>query len=224
MNKNQLLAILIFAIAISGCVGPNKINKWVAKHYDQDLSTQPKVKSDYLSVTSPLVASDIKPSEDTKQTKNFLPLLFYWHMDYLNTCTLNAKLPINTFISSFQTYANSKGLKQKLNGQKLQLSIDSIPNMFVLYDNSHMIWVVYAYGWDNISFRPNNTPLVVSYKITNNNTVVKSGTVTLPNTDKILDLRFFQSIKKATDEYLDQYDENIQAMSRKVVDNIVAGL
>jgi len=224
MKKNLVSFILILAFFVSGCLGPKRINKWVDNHYGEDLSAKPKTKSDYWSVTSGLITDDRHASNGTTQTKNMLPLLFYWQFDYMNITNLNAKLPINTFISAFQNYANAKGLKQKLNGQKLQLSIDSIPDMFVLNDREHMVWVIYAYAWDRVSFRPATTPLVVSYKIMQGSAVTKSGTVTVANTDTALYLKFLQSVRKGADQYLDQYDANIQAMAKKAVDNIAAGL
>jgi hypothetical protein len=157
------------------------------------------------------VTAEQKTSETKKQTKNFLPLLFYWQYDYMNTCTLNPKIPVNAFRSTVQSYANSKGLKQKLNGQKIELSVDKIPNVFVLNDQGHIVWVVYAFGWDVITFRPDSQELVVSYKITNGNTETGKGVVRVANSDKVLRLRILQSIKNATGQYLNQYNENIKS-------------
>jgi hypothetical protein len=129
----------------------------------------------------------------------------------MNTCTLNPKIPVNAFRSTVQSYANSKGLKQKLNGQKIELSVDKIPNVFVLNDQGHIVWVVYAFGWDVITFRPDSQELVVSYKITNGNTETGKGVVRVANSDKVLRLRILQSIKNATGQYLNQYNENIKS-------------
>lgn len=222
MKKHQLLTLATLTALLSSCLGPAKINKWVDNHYGESLNAPSKTKADYIAVTSPLVTADLKASETKKQVKNFLPLLFYWQFDYVNTCTLNPKIPVNTFRSTMQSYANSKGLKQKLNGQKIELSVDKIPNVFVLNDRGHMVWLIYAFSWDNITFRPDNQELVVSYKITRDNVETGKGVVTIPNTDKVLGLRFLQSIHKAADQYLDQYNENIKAMSKVAVDKIIA--
>ena len=222
MKKFQLPALAALTLFLSSCLGPAKINKWVDNHYGESLNASSKTKADYIAVTSPLVTADLKASETKKQVKNVLPLLFYWQFDYVNTCILNPKIPVNNFRSAVQAYANSKGLKQKLNGQKIELSVDKMPNVFVLNDRSHMVWVIYAFGWDNISFRPDNQELVVSYKITKDNVETGKGVVTIPNTDKVLGLRFLQSVHKATDKYLDQYNENIKTMSKVAVDKIIA--
>lgn len=224
MIKHTLLVLLTFTTFLSGCLGPKKIDQWADNHYGESVNVPPKMKSDYISITSGLITDDPKASSTAKQTKNLLPLIFYWQLDYMTTCTLNPKIPINTFRSTVQSYANSKGLRQKLNGQKIELTIDKIPNIFVMNDRGHLIWIIYAFAWDNITFQPDNQEMVVSYKIKKDNIETKNGVVTIPNTDKVLQLRYLQSLKKATGQYLDQYDENIKSLSKKAVDKIITEL
>lgn len=223
MKKQQLLVLVLLTAFLSGCLGPAKINKWVDNHYGGSQNATPK-KSDYLAVTSPLVTADTKASTTKKQVKNFLPLLFYWQYDYMNTCTLNPKIPVNAFRSTIQAYAASKGLKQKLNGQKIEFTVEKIPNVFVLNDRGHIVWVVYAFGWDVITFRPDMQELVVSYKITKDNVETGKGAVTVANGDKVLRLKLLQSLKKVTGRYLDQYNENIKVMSKAAVDKVITNL
>jgi hypothetical protein len=218
----KLLIAFSCATLLTGCLGPNKVNKWVNTHYRE--SSTPKMKNDYLSIASSLPVTDPVASVTTKQTKNFLPLLFYWQYDYINTCTLNPSIPIHAFSTAVLQYAGTKGLKQKLNGRKIELVVDSIPHVFILNDKGHLIWVIYAFGWDDLSFKPDTKEMIVSYKITQDNTEIKTGIITIPNTDKQLDVRYMQSLKKAADQYLDQYDENIKSLSRKVVDKLMAEL
>src|SRR3954453_22131755 len=106
MKKHQLLPLSTLTAFLSSCLGPSKINKWVDNHYGESLNAPSKTKADYLAVTSPLVTADLKASQTKKQVKNFLPLLFYWQFDYVNTCTLNPKIPVNNFRSAVQAYAN----------------------------------------------------------------------------------------------------------------------
>ena len=94
----------------------------------------------------------------------------------------------------------------------------------MINDRGHIIWVIYAVSWDNVTFQPDNTDMDVSYKIMKDNIETKKGSVTVSNTDKILGLKYLQSIKKITGQYLDQYDENIKLMSKQVVDQIIAAL
>jgi hypothetical protein len=56
------------------------------------------------------------------------------------------------------------------------------------------------------------------------NTPVKEGVITIPDACKPIQLKMFQSIKKKTWTYIDQYNDNITAMSKKVVDSLITSL
>ena len=222
MKKHHLLALVTLTTLLTSCLGP-RMNKWVEKKYGESLHTPSKKLPDYLTVTSPLITANVKAANIETQVKHVLPLLFYWQFDYANTCTLNPKIPVNAFRTAVQSYANSKGLKQKLNGQRIELSVDEIPNIFVLNDRNHLICIgIYAFSWDKVTFRPDNQEMVVSYKIIKDNVETGKGVLTIPNTNKVVALRFLQSLKKATGNYLDRYNECITAMSKVAVDKIVA--
>lgn len=223
-HKNQNVFLLFFFLLfLSGCVGPRTVNKWVDEHYNSTLPTTKK-KSDFVSVTSNIAPMGQQLSNTTKKTTNFLPLLFYWQWDYVNTCTLNPQIPVNQFTTTVLNYAN-KGLKQKLAGQRVEFSIEQLPNIFAIHDQSHMIWVIYTISWEHISIQPNSTEMVVSYKVLNDqNTVTKNGTITVTNEIKQKDLKLFRSLKKTTWQYLDDYTTSITSMSKKAVDKLVAEL
>jgi hypothetical protein len=222
MRKSLPLSLIVIFF-ISGCLGPNKINKWVKTHYDEtdNSVSKSKTKSDYLSVNSPLITNDPSLSTTERSTKNMLPLLFYWKFDYINICTLNPKIPLDMCISDIKMYANSKSLKQKINNSRVELIIDSIPHAFTLLDQEHLVWVIYAFAWDQLSFIPDRTSMVISYKITADNAITKSGTISIPDNDKILHVKYLHSVRKTEGDYLDQYDENIKVMSRKAVDELI---
>jgi hypothetical protein len=225
--KSFFLPICILYIAtilLSGCLGPKKINKWVAKQYSE-VPPPTKKKSDVISITSSANTMGDKLSETEKKTSNVIPLIFYWQYDYKNTCTLNPQIAVNNFTSTVLSYSN-KGLKQKLNGKRIELNIQMIPTSFAIDDKGHIVWViVYAFSWDKLTVVPEDKDMIVSYKVFNaDNTAYKDGTITISNTDKGITLGMFQSLKKKTWQYLDQYDESITTMSKKVIDKIVAEL
>lgn len=222
--KGRALMFFAFTIVLASCLGPKKIDKWVSKQYDGAIPAVTKKKSDYITVTSTVASMGTKLSATEKKSSHLLPLIFYWQMDYKNTCTLNPQIPINNFTSTVQSYAG-KMLKQKLNGQRIEMSIDKLPNIFAIDDKEHMIWFVYAYAWDYLTIRPQTSDMVVSYKLfKSDDTVTKTGIITVPNTDKGIALGMFQSVKKKTWEYLDQYNANITTMSKSVIDKLVAEL
>ena len=218
---NQFLVLFVFVASFTSCLTPKKLDKWMDRHYGT-LPQSSKKKPDYMEIKTSIPSMGDAISVSTKKTSNVLPLVFYWQMDYKNTCTLNPQIPISTFTSTAYQYANSKGLKQKLNGRRIELSIDTIPNVFAINDEAHMIWfVLYAYGWDYLTIQPQTSGMVVSYKIIQDNVETKTGVITVPNTDKGIHLKMFQSTKKKTWEYLGTYNSYVAAMSKSVIDKLI---
>jgi hypothetical protein len=229
-SKNLCLPLFCICVLIvsSGCLGPKKINKWVAAHYNENSPppAKPAKANESITITSPLVTTGSKLSETRKKTSHLLPLLFYWQWDYKNTCVLNNRIPVNNFISGFNSYASKKGLRQKLHGQSLQLSVDEVPNTFAIDDKGHMIWVIVTtIGWEMLTVEPERTDLVVSYKLTQpNGETPKTGTIIITDKDKGIALKMFQSLRKKTGQYLENYDANITVMSKAVVDKLLTEL
>lgn len=222
-SRWYIFLILFFALFTS-CVGPAKMNKWVADEYGET-TTLTKSKNDYITVSSPLITIDDKSSKASKRTKRFLPLLFYWKMDYQLSAILNPKIPVNLFTSTFTTYANSKNIKQKLNGGKLELIINRVPVTFSFNDDENLYWFVLFYIHTvKLYTLPEKQELIVDYKLTKGTDIIKSGSVNIPDANKIQKTRFLESVKKATKEYLSQYDENIRAMARSAAEQIITQL
>ena len=223
--KKLLPVAFLTVFYISGCLTPKKMNKWTSEHYSEinNTNTKTKAKPDYLSITSPLVLPDQPVSTTEKTSKNLLPLLFYWKCDYYLTCVLNPKVPVSLCSAAIKTYAGSKGLRQKLNNASIQLSIDSVPNTFALFERDHLVWVIlYAFSWYEQAFTPQHKDLVVAYKVTDNGrAVIKNGTITIPDENKNLNVKYLHSVRKTENDFLDQYDENIKVMSRKAVDELM---
>ena len=172
--------IFICSVLLISCYGPKTIDKWMEETYGTTIHSQTKSREDYFSISSKLVTSDQFASTTVKKTKHLLPLIFYWQADYINTVTLNPKIPVNNFSSTFRSYANSKGIKQKLDGAKIAISVDAVPNVFAIDDRGHVVWVIFAVGWDVFSVIPENKDMVISYQLVKDNIEIKKGKVVIP--------------------------------------------
>jgi hypothetical protein len=216
---------LCSCLGLSSCLGPSKIDKWVAHEYkDVPLTPDRKKSSDYISIKDTFPSMDQRYSTTEDKSGSLLPLIFYWHKNYIYPCTLNPQLQVNNFTNSFLAYAGSKRLKQRLNGRRVEISISSIPHSFTLGDNEHMIWLIYAFEWSYIDLKPGTDDLVLSYRILQGSDEVKTGTISIPDANKRVQLKLFQSLRKMTYGYLDQYNENITAMTKKAVDRLISEL
>ncbi|MCU7550322.1 hypothetical protein OCK74_14465 [Chitinophagaceae bacterium LB-8] len=218
-----IIALLFIVIIFSSCFSPRKMDKWIDQQY-RDVPT--KVKSnDYISVKIEKTPFKDRLSETKKGKTKFIPALFYYQWEFYSTSTLNPYIPVSNLSNTILPYANVKGLKKKLDGQKLELTIEKVPSIFSLRDKGAMIFLVVAYtGWEHIYIEPQTEEMVVSYRLLKDNVETKKGEVTVPNRDQGISLKAFQSTKKLTWKYLEQYNNNIKAMSKELVDKLLIEL
>jgi len=219
MTKTATVVLLGMTI-LTSCLTAKKVDKQVAKQYADKQQGQKKKQNDLISITSPLISTDNRISTSETKTSKMLPLLLYWSWDYKNTCTLNPQIPINNFTATVLNYSGRR-LNDKIKGQKLELVVDKIPNQFAIDDKAHLIFFGYAFGWDNVSIKAESMDIVVSYSLSKDNVELKKGVISIPNFNDKRNLGMFTSWKKATTEYLDQYDQNIATLSKLVVDKLV---
>lgn len=219
------LSAAIFFFVLTGCIGPHKINKWVARHYRDEPVEPPKHKSEQIVFVSKLPSIGDVPSETVKGRTYMLPLLFYWKYDYNWPCTINPDMPVNNFEATVLAAAGH-GLKQKLGSNHLELTIEQMPHSFLLDDKG---WLVYAilfdFGKETITVQPQPTDMVVSYRLLgSNNEELKTGSISIVDPNQTKPLKWFHSLKKTTWQYLEQYDANTTAMSKEFTAKLISEL
>ncbi len=223
LQKKQhciVLSFLLLTISIfSGCLSTRKMDRFVSEQYNHQIPKQNAKKAPAITVTYISPSSNDVISSSERKTSKVLPLLFYWQWEYRHTSTLNTSIPVNNFANNIYAIAN-KGLTQKLNGQKLALTVEQAPTTFAMVDKAHLIWVVYAISWDKWYTEPDAKDLIVSYTLTKDG-AEKKGKIIIENKDQNKDIRFFQSWRSSTSEYLIQYNQNIKDMTKAFVDKLM---
>ena len=146
----NLSLFIACSIILTSCLTAKKVDRQVAKKYVELSPSTKKPTKENILVTSSLITSDNKISTSATKTSNVLPLIIYNRWNYTNTCTLNPQIPISNFTSTIKG-ASSKGLRDKIIGQTLELSVEKIPNIFAIDDKAHVIFFGYAFGWDDVS-------------------------------------------------------------------------
>lgn len=224
-NQNFLVPVLLFlSITMLGsCLTPKKMDKYVAEQYNNKIPRQNKQKKADISISSTLVSKTNDISITTRKRSNFLPLIVYWQADYRHICTLNSAIAVNNFSNAVNTMTN-KTFSDKLAGQRLELTVEEIPTAFALVDKERVIWLIYAISWQKIYMEPDFKNLVVSYKLLQNETTVKTGKISIKGEAHNKGLRFFQSWKSATSEHLVDYNTNITAMSKAFMNKLLEEL
>lgn len=218
--KTSLIALL-FLTSFSSCLSARKMDKWIDKHYKETAAGAGK-KSDYISIKEESKPASLRLSTTTRGKKKLIPALFYWHWDYSTVSTLHSSVFVNSLNAGMVPYANSKGMRQKLDGKKLELSIVKAPASFELTEKGNLIYLIFYYiGWEHIYIEPRKEDLVVAYRILKDGLEVKRGELEIPNRDQSISLKMFQSPRKMTWRYLDQYGNNVKNMSKELVDRLI---
>jgi hypothetical protein len=218
-----LLTVFLFSIICSSCLTPRRIDRWIDKEYGSTASNKQRT-TDYLTVKYPQGSANILAHTEKRKMK-MLPLLFYWKWEYGTVSDLNPNVPAWYFQSALLPYANAKGLRQKLNGAKLELNIEKLPTGFSVVDKGWLVYVlIYDIHWEKVFIDPTKQPMVVTYRVVKDGTELKKGTLTVADRNQVLNVRVFHSVKKTFWGYLDQYNTNMQSMSKELVDQLLKEL
>ena len=226
--KHPKLSVTIFLSApiifLSSCLSSKKMDTYISDQYNNEI---PKVNK-RKQVADITFSSALPPGptniSSTKPHTKILPLIFYWDIDSRHTSTLNSGIAATNFTNAVNAIAN-KGLSQKLEGRKLELTLQEAPATFALVDKTHAIWLlIYAIHWDKVYIEPEAKDLVVSYKLDKDGSTLKTGMITVKNTENNKGLRFFQSWKSAVSEHLADYDSNVTAMTDQFVTQLMREL
>ena len=212
---------VLFSFIGSSCLSPRKMDQRIAKYYGNTIPAKGR-KSDYINFkfTNTIPDADISGTEKTKS--KMLPLLFYWKWDITKTSIINTMMPMSNFTSSFITEANAKGLKEKLKGGTVEITINNNPSSFNLRDEGWMVYLILGYiGKDKFYIDPLNENLSVAYTVSYPSGESKTGNLSVRNINLEKSPRFFQSIKGMLNEYLAASDANIKLMAKELAGKLV---
>jgi hypothetical protein len=221
-NRTLFLLLAVTFFSLTSCLTSKKLDKYVAAQYNNELPKQARKKRPEIDVAqvssgSPAISTTVH------KTDKFLPLLVYWKYNHRQSCSLNPSIAVTQFSNTVNAVA-TKGLTDKLAGRKLELTVEQAPAAFSIVAKEQMIWLVYAVSWAKIYIEPDMKDLVVSYKLTDAGKALKAGTISVKNTDKNKGLRFFQSWKSATSEYLSEYNANLTSLTKSFVTQLTQEL
>lgn len=219
-RNSTIIAAFALLLFTSGCLTAKKMDGWI-EEYEGGFTTKLKT-SDYITVVTPELPKSDLSSVSQKGKYKLVPAIFYWKSERSVVSSLNPYIPVVNINSTILQYANTKKLKEKLNGQKIELTINKVPAVFNLVDRYQMIFfVVYYVHWEKVFISPQKQDLIISYRILKENTEIKKGTITVADPSKPRDLKFLQSVKKMTWNYLEEYDNIIKAMSKEFTDKLL---
>jgi len=222
MTKQAVFNLFVFLIllsALTSCHIAQKMDAYVAGQFGNKVP-KPDKRTDSTIVVKSSIPSDSNELSHTVKTNKNLFLLLYWKYDYRHTCTLNPAIGVNYLRKGIYQQANK--LKQKLNGQQLELMIEQIPNTFAIVDKGFVILLLLQI--DKFYVEADSKDIVISYRILQNGVANKTGKITIDNIQKNKPMGFFQTWKGATNQFLGRYNADLTEMSRAIINKLIAEL
>lgn len=221
--RNKISELGLIILLLSSCK-VSRMNKIMDNRYKNQISVVSKHNSNELTIVSKNIDSIYQNYAKDAKEGGANALFVYAKIKNVWIYIFNPKIPVTLFTNAVFSNAN-KGLKQKLAGRHLELTIDSIPSIF--YDVDHKTSIEAAFGAKVASIQSCscNKNMIVSYRLLgNNNAEIKKGTILIPDMNVNVSIKFFQTLEAKMSEYFDEYDVAIAGMTKKLIDKVLIEL
>lgn len=215
--RQKILSILTITL-LTSCIGTKKFTGFVEPKF-QDTKTS--LTNDNFTFDWTGLESKVNLVMSTKVKSQFIPAIIYWQWNNSIKCEINPIIVGQYFQESFLQYADTLKVKEKLQGRKLELKLEKIPNSFIYTHKGNSIIFIVAYTVKDLeAIFPQKQDLVVSYKLTQNGLTIKEGKLNTSNKDQPLK-NVWKSTKKFTWLYIDQFKQNTKIMTKEIVEKLI---
>ncbi|MFA7379453.1 MAG: hypothetical protein WC150_03260 [Bacteroidia bacterium] len=215
--KNTIFLFLIAAL-LSACTSTKKFTRII----------EPKLielAADSVPQNAAIIISgndtSHKPVRCIRERQLLVPAILYWQWNNTMRFDMNKQTITSIFKTHFVRNADSMGLTDRLNGAQLELSIDSVPYSFRFTNKGFTLFYVVGYLYRILeTISPVNTNLVFHYRLVQNGVVTKKGRITIQNKDTLIK-NVLLSKKRLTRLYLDQFNSNMNQLSKQAVQEVL---
>lgn len=209
-----LLAITIF----SSCISTKKYASYVAPKFESVPinRTNNNIKFDLTALhksDTSIVANSL--------TSQFIPAILFWQWNKTIQCDVDQTIIGESFETDFLSIADSLKVQDVLKDRQLEIKLEEIPNSFIYTNKGQTIIFIVAYAFSAIeAIAPKLDDVVVSYKLRENDAIIKQGKITVFNTQKPV-RNVWKSTKKFTWMYVSQFKENNKRMTEDVINKLI---
>lgn len=218
--KRQIFTLLTITL-LTSCIGTKKFTGFV----------EPKFKDKLTRLTNDNITFDLTGLESktvtvtsTKVKSQFIPAILFWQWNNTIKCEVNPAIVAQHFQENFLQYSDTLKVQEKLQGRKLEMKIEKIPNSFVYTHKGNSVILIIAYTVSDLeAIFPQEQDLVVSYKLTQNGSTLKEGRFTATNKDLPIK-NVWKSTKKFTWLYIDQFKQNNKTMTKEIIEKLITEL
>jgi hypothetical protein len=215
MRKQHLIYLLLIAL-FSSCISAKRYNTIYVEPKFEENEAVILQKSENFTVDIAGLKDFKRTTISTKLKSQLIPAILYWQWDRRLQAEVNPQIVGNIFKKNFISLADSLKLEDKLQGHKLELKIEQVPNTFqYIHSGNTAIFLFFYILNDVYEVVPQEVDLMVSYKLSKNGELVKSGTLSAINIDKPVQNNW-KSPKKLTWIYIDQFKYHTFELSREI--------
>lgn len=219
MNSRWILIIL--AISLSSCVGTKRFSKFIYKKYDTHTVESGDRRNSYITISTTNLPTQDSLANVKKIKSLFIPAIFYWQWEGTISCELAPRFQAGKFATNMLLYADSAGLQEKLNGQRLEISIDSLPHSFMYTNKGFTLFFIVGYIMGAVeAIYPQDKNLKISYKLIRDTTQIKIGSFVLARKLKTME-NIWSTTKKFTWKYLDRNEIMIKILSKEAIEKLI---
>ena len=217
--------VLLFVITcLSSCVGTKRFSKFVSEKCEPAIFKETNITSNYIKFKVDNLSNQDTLVKIKRIKKQFIPAVLYWQYESTFECSIAPKAIASKICGYMESYAETVNLSQKIDGRKIEISIDKLPNSFVFTEKGYVIFLVFAYAAGGVeAIVPQNENLRISYRIFQDNNETQKGSITILNEDKPIK-NFSNTMKRFTWKYLDNYDSNLNNLCEKAIDKLLIEL
>lgn len=181
MKTTKLIILSTVAILLCSCFTAKQMNVAITKSVSEDVIKNVQVSDSNVVLNTEKLEQFTPSAKVTTIHYYFIPAIFYWETRDLLRAEVNNRAYINLFTEVLNKKSKEFNFAEKLHNKKLEISIEATPNEF-FYDLKDVTIAggYYNYMQHFLDIYPTNQKLALSYRITQDMNVVKSGSFSTP--------------------------------------------
>lgn len=219
--KYVVSVLILISVTLSSCVTPDRLNKLTENNLGAKSPNYPMQYEDYVFVNTNNIPLQNTMAASKKVKHRFIPAIVYWEWEKNLECTIDPQFAIHLFMEGAMKMAEEKELKKRLEGQKLEISFEEMPNKYLYSHKGFTIVFLFAYSVaDAEHLFPSKNGFKIKYRLLKGDTETSTGEVILThNLEAMHNTR--SSTGKFTDAFLDAYKLEIKRMGREFTNKLI---
>jgi hypothetical protein len=216
--KKAIVFNFFALILLASCVSPMKYQNIVDSKVREFLNVKPVSTGDSLIISVQKLPAGDSLVKIKKIRNLFIPAIVFWFWENTLQCEID---PRTVGEKIAHDIAQHPELSKKMKGNKLELSIEAVPNEFIYSHKGYVLFVMfYAFSGESETIVPVWNDLRVKYWITEPGAETIKGTIIVADKNAACN-NIWKTAKKFTWFYLEDYEINLKKMSNECTEKLI---